>query len=187
MGSPRKGGNTDLLLDAFLEGAGEGGAGTEKISVGDFRISPCAECLTCQTTGECAIEDDMGKIYRRLLQADRIVIASPIFFYGLPAQLKALVDRGQAFWYRCPGKGGEAREAERRGFALLLGATRGKNLFEGSLLTIRYFLKTIPARLAGSLLYREVEEKGEILSHPTALTEARKAGIAFAADDFSWR
>jgi multimeric flavodoxin WrbA len=133
MGSPRKGGNSDLLLDAFLAGAGEGGAVWNKISVCDLEISPCLECLDCETTGECVIKDGMEEIYRRLLEADRIVIASPIFFYGLPAQLKALIDRGQALWYRKR----EERETAKKGFALLLGATRGKNLFEGSLFTIR--------------------------------------------------
>ena len=177
MGSPRKGGNTEILLDAFLEGVKEGGASWDKISVGDLEISPCLECLDCETAGECVIKDGMEAVYRKLLAADRLVIASPIFFYGLPAQLKALIDRGQALWYREQGEG----ETAKKGFALLLGATRGKNLFEGSLLTIRYFLKTIPARLEGSLVYREVEEKGEILSHPTALGEAREAGRDFAA------
>lgn len=177
MGSPRRGGNTEILLDAFLSGAVEGEAEVNKIPVCDLEISPCLECLDCETTGECVIRDGMDEIYRRLLEADRIVIASPIFFYGLTAQLKALIDRGQALWYREQGEG----ETAKKGFALLLGATRGKNLFEGSLLTIRYFLKTIPARLTGSLVYREIEEKGEILSHPTALEEARQAGRVFAA------
>jgi multimeric flavodoxin WrbA len=177
MGSPRRGGNTEILLDAFLSGAVEGEAEVDKISVGELEIAPCAECLDCETTGECVIRDGMDEIYRRLLEADRIVIASPIFFYGLPAQLKALIDRGQALWYRKR----EERETAKKGFALLLGATRGKNLFQGSLLTIRYFLKTIPVRLTGSLVYREIEEKGEILSHPTALAEAGQAGRAFAA------
>ncbi len=179
MGSPRRGGNTELLLDAFLQGAGEGGAVREKIAVGELEISPCTECLECETTGECVIRDGMDGVYRQLEEADRIVIASPIFFYGLPAGLKALIDRGQALWYRRKDRGADG-EPERAGFALLVGATRGKKLFDGALLTIRYFLQTIPARLAGSLVYREIEEKGEILSRPELLAEARRTGKEFA-------
>jgi len=178
MGSPRKGGNSDLLLDAFLAGAGEGGAVGEKIAVCDLQISPCTECLACETSGECVIADDMVEIYRKLAEADRIVIAAPIFFYGLPAQLKALIDRCQALWYR--QRLGEGPGPDRGGFALLLGATRGKKLFDGALLTIRYFFQAIPARLDGHLAFREIEEKGAILSHPEALREAHQAGRAFA-------
>ncbi len=183
MGSPRKGGNSDLLLDAFLSGAGEGGAIRETIPVCDLKISPCTECLECETSGECVIADDMAGIYPKLLGADRIVIASPIFFYGLPAGLKALIDRSQALWYRRKDRGEEGEPA-RPGFALLVGATRGKKLFDGALLTIRYFFQAIPARLAGSLVYREIEEKGEILSRPAALEEARAAGREFSREKF---
>ncbi len=179
MGSPRRGGNSELLLDAFLDGAGEGGAIVEKIPVSELEISPCTECLECEAAGECVIADDMAGVYPKLPAADRIVIASPIFFYGLPAGLKALIDRCQALWYRHKDRG-EKGVPVRPGFALLVGATRGKKLFDGALLTIRYFLQTIPARLAGSLVYREIEEKGEILSRPEALEEARQAGRVFA-------
>lgn len=181
MGSPRKGGNSDLLLDAFLTGVGEGGAVWEKISVCDLKIAPCAECLDCEVTGECVIADQMEEVYQRLLTADRVVIAAPIFFYGLPAQLKALIDRCQALWYRQRRGESSPGDQKRKGFALLVGATRGENLFAGSLLTIRYFLQSIPARLSGSLVYWEIETKGEILSRPEALEEARQAGRAFAA------
>ena len=183
MGSPRRGGNTELLLDAFLKGAGEGGAEPVKIAACDLDISPCLECLDCEETGECVIRDGMEKVYRRLHEADRIVIASPIFFYGLPAQLKALIDRGQALWYRQRNDNKEDGKTSRKGFALLLGATRGKELFAGSLLTIRYFLKAVPARLEGSLLYRRIEDKGEILAHPAKLDEARRAGRDFTRSE----
>ncbi len=122
----------------------------------------------------------MVEIYRKLAEADRIVIASPIFFYGLPAQLKALIDRCQALWYRQREEEDRSGERKRSGFALLLGATRGRKLFDGALLTIRYFFQTIPARLDGHLAFRPIEEKGEILSRPGALEKAREAGRAFA-------
>lgn len=181
MGSPRKGGNSDLLLDAFLSGVEAGGAAWEKISVCDLKIAPCAECLDCEVTGECVIADQMEEVYRGLREADRVVIAAPIFFYGLPAQAKALIDRCQALWYRQRLRANSSGDRERKGFALLVGATRGKNLFAGSLLTIRYFLQSVPACLSGSLVYWEIEAKGEILSRPEALEEARQAGRDFIA------
>ncbi len=184
MGSPRRGGNTDLLLDAFLQGVGEGGGEFIKIMIGDLSISPCQGCLACEETGECIIKDDMRPIYAKLLAADKIVIAAPNYFYGLPAQCKALIDRCQALWARkhilnsapvalSPGQ--PTKEA----FALLLGATGGKELFAGQLKTIRYFLEPMDASLTGSLLFRKIEKKEDILRHPTALDEAYRAGIKF--------
>lgn len=194
MGSPRKGGNTDLLLDAFLRGVTDGGGEFEKVSISDLDISPCRECLTCEETGECDISDDMQQIYRKLLKSEKIVFASPNFFYGFPAQIKALIDRCQVFWARkhilnpAPelSLSGEVLfdidpryHLKREAFILLLGATGGKDLFTGQLKTIRYFLESLDASLTGSLLFRKIEKKGDILRHPTALNEAYKAGKKF--------
>ena len=99
-GSPRKGGNTELLLDEALKGAAEQGARAEGIRLCDFRITPCEECLSCFKDGVCVIDDDMKGIYLRLLEADVVILASPIFFYGITAWAKALVDRCQALWAR---------------------------------------------------------------------------------------
>lgn len=179
MGSPRRGGNTETLLDSFLSGIGDGGGEAEIINAASFEIAPCAECLDCEKTGQCVIRDDMDQIYPRLLRAERLVIASPIFFYGLPAQLKALIDRCQALWYRrqLEGKFKEALPA--RAFLLLLGATRGKKLFDGALLTLKYFLQALGGGVSGKLLYREIENKGDIRDHPTALEDAYQAGRDF--------
>jgi len=187
MGSPRKGGNTDLLLNSFLRGVKEGGGEYEKLSISDLLISSCRECLDCEETGECVIQDDMQPVYGKLLKADKIVLASPNFFYGFPAQMKALIDRGQALWSRkhilhrtsdaadYPGK-----PLPKEAFALLVGATAGKNLFAGQLNTIRYFLEPLKAALTRSLLFRKIEKKGDISRHPTALDEAYQAGSKFA-------
>ena len=93
MGSPRIKGNTDLLLDEALKGAQSQGAEVEKIVVDKLKIAPCREYYGCLRDGNCVIRDDMDDIYPKLLEADGIIVASPIFFYGLTAQLKALIDR----------------------------------------------------------------------------------------------
>ena len=93
MGSPRIKSNTDLLLDEVLKGTKSLGAEVEKIIVDKLKIAPCREYYGCLRDGNCVIRDDMDDIYLKLLAADIIIVASPIFFYGLTGQLKALIDR----------------------------------------------------------------------------------------------
>ena len=92
-GSPRKGGNTELLVDAFAKGAMEHHQ-VEIVSVRDYKVNPCMGCNACfKTNGICAQKDDMSVIYEKMSQADMLVIASPVYFYGISAQLKAMIDR----------------------------------------------------------------------------------------------
>ena len=180
MGSPRLGGNTDLLLDAALDGARSAGAEVEKIVVDKLNISPCREHYGCLEDGNCIIRDDMDALYPKLLDADGIVVASPMFFYGITAQLKALIDRGQALWARkhvlkqsWPGAG-------RKGAFIAVGATRGETLFDGSIATVKYFFKTIGVEYAEELLIRGVDQKGDIQKHPSALKDAFELGQRLA-------
>jgi len=178
--SPRMHGNSDLLLESFLAGAEEAGARCRRIDARDLDVRDCTECGACDETGECILVDDMEALYPLLAEAPRVVVASPIFFYNVPAVGKAVIDRCQALWNRMHLHP-ELKRPDGAGFFLGVGATRGKNLFEGTLLTITYFLDAIglPCRVE-SLTYRRVEGKGAIQEHPTALAEAREAGRAFA-------
>jgi multimeric flavodoxin WrbA/protein-tyrosine-phosphatase len=177
-GSPREGSNTDILLSTFLERAKKLGAGTEKIDIAGKKIEPCRECGTCERKGFCIIDDEMQDIYPLLRKADLVIMATPIFFYGATAQMKALIDRSQALWSRTyvynlkdPGR------KWRKGFLLAVGATKGKNLFEGVNLTAKYFFDAVGASFNGTLGYREIEASGSIEKHPTALKEVEeKAG-----------
>jgi multimeric flavodoxin WrbA len=178
-GSPRRGGNTELLLEEALKGAEKEGAEVERIHLGDFTITPCKECHGCDNTGNCVILDDMEKIYPKLLEVDVLILASPIFFYGVTAWAKALIDRSQALWARkylmkdpTLGKGGK----KRKGFFISVGATKGQKVFEGAILTVKYFFDVLNAEYVGELLYRGVEAKGDILKHPEALQQAFEAG-----------
>lgn len=93
-GSPRKGGNSDLLCDEFMRGALENGNEVEKIRVADKKVSPCRACYYCRKSGgKCVIADDMGEILRKMIDANVIVLASPVYFYSIDAQLKAVIDR----------------------------------------------------------------------------------------------
>jgi len=172
-GSPRIHGNTALLLSAFLDEAERLGAHTERVNVSNKKITPCQECGTCEKKGFCPIDDDMQQMYPLVRQADAIVMATPIFFYGPTAQLKAVIDRSQALWSRKYVLGLEDPGRKwRHGHLLVLGATRGKNLFEGTILTAKYFFDAVGASFEGSLGYRQIEHPGDIKTHPTALNDA---------------
>ena len=177
--SPRTHGNTDILLDEFLKGAAEAGAKIHRIYTRQMNVRGCIGCGGCDETGECVLRDDMDDAYPVLIQAERTVVAAPIYFYGLPAQAKALVDRTQALWNR-NRLNPELRRPEGKGFFIGVGATRGRNLFSGTELCVKYFQEAIGLPLAmESLNFRQIEAKGAIKQHPTALLDAYRAGRAF--------
>jgi multimeric flavodoxin WrbA len=182
-GSPRKKGNTNFLLSAFMQAAERRGAVTRTIQVVERHIQPCKEFVVCEKKGYCPIDDDMAsEIYGLLRQAEVVVLASPIFFYNMTSQLKALVDRCQTFWarkYRL--KLSDPIKRTRRGFLLSVGATQGKNLFEGLQLTAKYFFDAIDARYEGSLVYRGIEGHKDLANHPSVREEAEQAVEALMA------
>jgi multimeric flavodoxin WrbA len=182
-GSPRKGGNTELLLEEALKGAEAEGAEVDRLHLIEYDIIPCKECLACYKDGNCIILDDMAKIYPRLLEADIIVLASPIFFYGVTAWAKALIDRCQALWSRKyqlkdPSLGKEGKK--RKGFFISVGGTKGQKVFEGAILTAKYFFDVLNADYVGELVVREVDVKGDILKHPETLHQAFEVGRRLA-------
>ena len=181
-GSPRVKGNTSILLSAFLTEAERLGARTEYIDVARRNISPCLECGVCEQKGFCLIDDDMQEVYPLLRHADLIVMATPVFFYGATAQLKALIDRSQALWSRryVLGLKDPGREW-RRGFSLSVGATKGKNLFEGVNLTAKYFFDAVGASFDGGLGFKQIEGPGDITKHPTALEDAKERARTLVA------
>mgnify|MGYP002524152545 CR=1 FL=1 len=98
-GSPRKGGNSDILCDEFMKGAKESGNEVEKICVATKKIAPCSACYYCRDHGgECVRKDDMAGVLQKMIDADVLVLASPVYFYSVDAQLKALIDRTVARW-----------------------------------------------------------------------------------------
>jgi len=184
MGSPRKQSNTDLLLDRALEGAREAGAETEKVLVSKLKISPCLEIYACVKDGNCPIKDDMLPLYDKLVEADHVILASPIFFYSITAQAKALVDRSQALWARKHVLGmGKDDKRERRGAFISVGATKGEKLFEGAVLTVKYFFDAINVKYSGDVLVRGVDDKGQITEHPSALQHAFRLGQQLVLPD----
>jgi multimeric flavodoxin WrbA len=178
-GSPRRGGNTDILLDSYLGGAGAAGYKVDKVIVSELNISPCRECNSCYETGECVIRDDMDRIYKSLLEVDRIVIATPVFFMGPTAQLKSVIDRCQALWARrfilkmplC------VAVEDRRGFLLSVGGlSKGKSNFQCAINIIRSLFFVLDVKYMGELTFYGINEKAEIKQHQGILEEAYNAG-----------
>ena len=159
------------------------GAEVERLHLTDFTITPCKECHGCDKTGNCVILDDMQKIYPKLLEADVIILASPIFFYGITAWAKALVDRCQALWSRKyllknPSLGEEGKR--RKGFLISVAGTKGQRVFEGAILTAKYFFDVLNAEFVGQLVFRAIDAKADILKHPEAIQQALEAGRRLA-------
>ena len=177
--SPRLKGNTSLLLKKAVQGALEAGAEVEEIILRDLNMSPCLEIYGCKKTGRCVIQDDFQKVYDQLLASHGLMLASPIFYYTVSAHTKILMDRCQSFWakkYWVEKTPIEKRKATRKGLFISVGATKGKKLFDGTLLSIRYFFDVLDTELWRSLLYRSLDFERDVLGHPEYLKEAYGAG-----------
>ena len=179
-GSPRSGGNTDIALDRVLEGAAFRGAEISRIYARDLKIAGCRNCGGCAKTGECVNKDEMEPIYPQLTAARVIFLSSPVFFYNVSAQVKALIDRSQALWSRRMLM--KDREERKRydggtGYMVMVGATKGSNLFAGSELTAKYFFDALDMSYGGGLFFR-AEGKGDILKKPEDLQKAFDFGAA---------
>lgn len=182
-GSPRRRGNTSLLLNQAVAGARQAGAEVEELFLRDLKMSPCLEIYGCKKDGRCVIKDDFQQVYDQLLACQALMIASPIFFYAVSAHTKILMDRCQSLWVKkywidkVPfGQG----EIKRRGLFISVGATGGQGLFDGALLSLRYFFDVLDMAIWRTLLYRRLDFEGDVLRHPEYLVEAYEAGRELA-------
>ena len=183
LGSPRREGNTEILLDEALRGASDHGGLCEKIILRDLRITPCLEIYKCAEDGVCAIQDEMQGLFPKIIQAERLLLASPIFFYSVPALAKAMIDRCQSLWakkyiLKLP----VSPIAERKGVFISVAATRGKKLFDGVRLTVKYFFDAIDVAYSDELFVRGADEKGEVRDQPEALKAAYDLGQRLVTD-----
>lgn len=182
-GSPRRKGNTSILLDQAAEGAEKEGARVEKIVLRDCKMSPCLEIYGCKKGGRCVINDDFQPIVDKLVGCDGIMLASPIFFYTVSAHTKILMDRCQSLWvkkYWVEKTPYRKENPKRIGLFLSAGATKGRKLFDGTLLTVRYFFDVLDVKLWKSLLYRQLDREQDVMEHPEFLEEAFETGKAYA-------
>jgi multimeric flavodoxin WrbA len=182
-GSPRRRGNTATLLRHAVQGAVDAGSQVDEIVLRDLKISPCLEIYACKKEGRCAIKDDFHQVVDRILSAKGIILASPVFFYTVSAHTKILMDRCQSLWvkkYWIDKVPFGQWEPKRKGLFISVGATKGKKLFDGALLTVKYFFDVLDTELYRSLLFRKLELEDDVLKHPDYLEEAYEAGKELA-------
>lgn len=166
-GSPRKNGNSDILCDEFAKGAAEAGHEVEKIRVAEKKVGYCLACYACRGTGACAIKDDMTEILQKMIDCDVMVLASPVYFYSIDAQLKAVIDRSVARW----------TEVKNKEFYYIVTAADGeKEAAEGTLACFRGYADCVDnAKEMGIIYGMGVYEKGEVKA-TKAMREAYEMG-----------
>ncbi len=154
-GSPRKGGNTDLLVDAFVKGASPKHH-VEVVSVHDYKINPCMGCNACfrREDHACCQKDDMQIVYEKMAKAEMLVIASPVYFYGLSAQLKTVIDR-----FHNPIR--DTFHIHKMAL-LLVGAASLPELFDSILVQYELCLKFFKMEDVGRVLVRGAKDKGDV-------------------------
>jgi len=182
--SPREAANSDTLLRKALAGAKSAGAEVEYLRLCKFGISPCSACGACYATGECPIQDDFRVLLPKMLQADRLVFATPIFFMSVCAQAKILIDRCQCMWARkyllkrpiSPTQG-----KNRLAMVIAVGGTKSKKMFDGVRLIMKYYLDALDMGYFANLFVGNVDEAGRIADNAEALAEAFRLGTELAS------
>ena len=165
--SPRKNGNSDLLCDEFAKGASEAGHEVEKIRLAEKKVGYCTGCYACQKLNKCVQNDDANAIVEKMLSADVIVLATPVYFYTMSAQLKALIDRSVMVYPRI--------EKKEFYYIMTMADTETEN-FRGTIEALRGFVLCCEeSQEKGMICAEGVYQKGEILEHP-AMAQAYEMG-----------
>jgi multimeric flavodoxin WrbA len=177
LGSPRKKGNSETLAQAVVGPIEQDGGTVEYIRLNDLSLRPCQGCGGCDKTGSCVIKDDMSDIYSAVDDADRILLVSPVYFYGLSAQCKIFGDRMQARWARRYLLKDRFRQGEgRKGYLLSSAATKGPKIFECSILTARYIFDAMDVEYGGEFVVKGVDKRKAVYEHPEKLQLAEAFG-----------
>jgi len=175
-GSPRIRGNTDILLDHVLKGANSKGADTEKIILNKLKFSPCQECENLKDDGTCIVQDDMQDVYKKIKEADVLILASPIFFGSLSAQTKMMVDRFQCFWRAKYILKKDISFKKIKGAFISVEGSDRKDFFNNAKSIVKNLFATINVDYREELFCPGVDEKGSISKHPDCLKDALELG-----------
>ncbi|MFZ5595622.1 MAG: flavodoxin family protein [Bacillota bacterium] len=178
--SPRKEGNTDILLRKAVEVLQGFNVQAEIIYLADLKYSPCRACERCNTTGKCVINDDAGEVYKKIIESEMLILAAPVFSMGICAQAKMFIDRAQQFWaakyiLKRPVVEEQGLREARRGIFISCAGTRLPGVFDGPVRVAKYFFKMLDIKLMGTYCYSGVDKKGEILARTEALEEISAA------------
>jgi multimeric flavodoxin WrbA len=184
-GSPHRHGNTETLLDSFLDGAKTAGASVEKVVLRDLDYSPCRGCNACHKTGECIVKDDAIALFDKILKADAIAVASPIYSMGITAELKGLIDRGQYLWARkfilkilyFPND----HTVRHKGIFISTAGLSWDNVFDAAFPAITAFFNGVGFEYYDNIIANNMDQFKGIKNHPTALREAFEKGQKIVA------
>ena len=157
--SPRKGGNSDVLCDQFLKGAAENGNEAKKINLAGMNISPCVACYGCTKSHQCVKKDDMAQIQQELIDADVIVLATPVYFYSMDAQMKIMIDRCLPRY----------REIKNKAFYYIITAADPEHsAADETIAGLRGYLRCLPGAKEKGILYGTgTWDKGDVYRHPS--------------------
>ncbi len=181
--SPRRGGNTEELVFSFLEGARKEGKETEFIRLNDLKFRPCQACDYCAPTGKCVLQDDMQLLYPKIEACEGLLLATPVFFGTLSAQLKIFIDRFQCWWnakyvLKTPFISSEGKKPS---YFICVGAMKKKEYGENALKTAEVFFNVTNLECQGNLIFRGYDKAGSIKEDPQNLQKAFDEGARFAS------
>ena len=188
--SPRIGGNTDLMVHNFVQGVRAAGGSVEVTSLRDYRVLPCSVCHCCaqDANAECALagRDDAETLFRQIEEAPLVCMVSPVFFYHLPSQLKSLIDRSQRYWVQrqrlIKSSPDWQPPPSRPGLVGLVAArTRGEKLFDGSMLTLKYFFDLFDIRVIDGCQLMGYDQPDDLARDGVACMRLYEMGVKAAA------
>jgi len=179
-GSPHRHGNTETLLDSFLDGARSVGASVEKVVLRDLDYMPCQGCNACHKTGDCILQDDAITLFNKILKVDSVAVASPIYSMGITAELKGLIDRGQYLWARkfilktlfFPNE----HIIRHKGIFISTAGLSWDNVFDAAFPAITAFFNGVGFEYYDNIIANNMDEFKGIRNHPTALKDAFEKG-----------
>jgi len=179
-GSPHRHGNTETLLDRFLEGAEAAGASVEKVVLKDLDYTPCRGCNACHKDGNCIVKDAAPPLFDRMMAADCVAVASPIYSMGITAQLKGFIDRGQYLWARRFVTRTLAFSPEHlarhKGVFISTAGQNQDRVFDGAYPSLTALFHDAGFEYYDNIVANNMDEYKGIKNHPTALDEAFRKG-----------
>lgn len=178
--SPRPGSNSTILLTHFLAGVKRSGLDTQLIELRRLKFAPCLGCEACSRSGECVLHDDLEELFGRIEASSGLVLAAPIFAMGINALGKGFIDRTQVYWARRFILKEPLPQSARRGYFISTAGRKERSVFEGGLITARYFFRILNTEPVGELLVNAVDQPGEIKTRSEELTQAEERGRLFA-------
>jgi multimeric flavodoxin WrbA len=182
--SPRENSNSDLLLRKALAGASSAGAEAEYVQLCKLNIKPCTACGACYGTGECIIDDDFNVVLSKMLNAQRLIFATPIYFMTVCAQAKLLIDRCQCLWaskYLLKKPISRTGLNTRQGMVIAVGGTKTKKMFDSIRLTMKYYFDVLEMGYFANLFVGSVDEAGKIGENAAAMEQAFQLGVRLSA------